>query len=149
MGECGCANFSARWKMRAPKGGWYYIDVYLPCNNGCETPAGVRVGLLSAADAKSWGLDDVEELPLAACLGEVLIGVLHPDQLVLSLRKGLAGIHADLDDCEDDEERGLCLDEAVAEIVSEGLPEAILATCEEEDREWKKMPAKRTTQRGE
>lgn len=42
MGECGCSAVHPRWKLPAPDGGWYAIEVYTGCEY-CDAPAGVVI----------------------------------------------------------------------------------------------------------
>jgi len=94
MCECGCGEFVPFAQFPGPEGIVYALGIYPPCDNGCDTPAGVVLSRFRAGsrDAKHIlrGVRQVQfqgDLDLA--WAERFIAVLHPRDLLAVARAGM------------------------------------------------------------
>lgn len=79
MGECGCGNFSAKWKLPGPNGVLYAIEVYPGCSY-CDNPAGVVVYRVRTDD-DAFDVAGLPELPIQVYQREPLFADMPSDPI--------------------------------------------------------------------
>ncbi len=70
MGECGCGDFAAEWKLPGPNGVLYAIEVYPGCSY-CDNPAGVVVYRVRTDD-DAFNVAGLPDLPIGVYQREPL-----------------------------------------------------------------------------
>jgi hypothetical protein len=90
MGECGCGNFDATFRLPGPDKLTYVIQIYPSCND-CSTPVGLIVHRMTSEDLQLWDAEHLPELFFDKQWDDsAAIPIIHPEKL-LGVLQELAG----------------------------------------------------------
>lgn len=87
MGDCGCGDFGAHFKLPAPDGNTYVLQIYDSCPD-CDTGAGLIVHRMTEEELRGWTAWATPELPWnrwSREYAERFIPILHPAKLRAAL----------------------------------------------------------------
>jgi hypothetical protein len=121
MGQCGCGDYRAAFKLPGPDGIWYAFQRHRGCRD-CGVVAGVIVYRHDAEGARTWDVERLPNLPVysydeeGGVEGECAIPVLDATQLQDRIAEAFAEVYAS-----DDE---LTAEDAV-DLLSDVVPEAV------------------------
>ena len=68
MGACGCGDFRPFAQMPGPEGAVYAVEFYPGCDD-CEVPIGFIVHRFTEAEAATWDVLELPQLPFDDSLG--------------------------------------------------------------------------------
>lgn len=79
MGQCGCGDFYGDFKLKAPDGNNYIIQIYKGCKE-CNMPAGIIIYNFDKEEGKSWDVDHIQEIEIPNN-DQRFISILNIDQI--------------------------------------------------------------------